>query len=232
VGRAATALADERTAHPDIPFAVAVPSGLLEAGPAGYRLALQRVDVDVTRAQDLLGRARAAQDSADHAGALRLVAETSALWRGEAGADLPTQRLADELRTTVQALRSGVDAVRLQAQLGQGQFAQALPGLRERCAEEPLDEPAHEALMRCLASLGRTNEALAVFAELRSRLAEELGADPAPALVGLHTQLLRGELVAAPPEARALRRWPRRSVSASRPTRCSAGRTTPPHCRR
>ncbi len=180
-----------------------LPSGLLEAGPAGYRLALQRVDVDVTRAQDLLGRARAAQDSADHAGALRLVAETSALWRGEAGADLQTQRIADELRTTVQALRSGVDAVRLQAQLGEGQFAQALPRLRERCAEEPLDEPAHEALLRCLAGLGRTNEALAVFAELRSRLAEELGADPAPTLVGLHTQLLRGELVAAPPEAHA-----------------------------
>lgn len=179
-----------------------LPSGLLEAGPAGYRLALQRVDVDVTRAQDLLGRARAAQDSADHAGALRLVAETSALLRGEAGADLPTQRLADELRTTVQALRSGVDAVRLQAQLGQGQFAQALPGF---VSAAPRSRWTSRRTRRCCGAwpASGTNEALAVFAELRSRLAEELGADPAPALVGLHTQLLRGELVAAPPEAHA-----------------------------
>lgn len=177
-----------------------LPPGMLEAGPAGYRLVLGRAEVDVTRAEDLVRRARGAEDSGDHPSALRLVAEASALWRGESGTDLPTQRQADELRIMVQAVRRDLEEVQLDAQLGQGAYTQVLPHLRERCAQDPMDEAAHAAMMRCLAALGRANEALAVFAALRARLAEELGADPSPELVGLHTLILRGELPAAPTE--------------------------------
>lgn len=62
--------------------------------------------------------------------------------------------------------------------------------LTELVAEHPLRERTHAQLMVALAAVGRQADALAVFQQLRRRLADELGIDPDAEIVALHERLL------------------------------------------
>ncbi|WP_227979567.1 AfsR/SARP family transcriptional regulator [Nocardia spumae] len=171
----------------------ALPEGALEIGPAGYRLLLGETQVDLSLARSLERQAQQRLDQGDTAGCLDLVLRARGLWRGEPGADLPPGPVADEVRELAAARASGLDALELSAREAGGDIGGALRVARRSAAAEPLDEPAHATLMRLLASDGRATEALEVFAGLRTRLGEELGADPGPALVALNTAILRGD---------------------------------------
>lgn len=70
----------------------------------------------------------------------------------------------------------------------QSQVVNVLKPLAER---HPLRETLHGHLMTALHASGRSAEALATYARLRSTLVEELGTEPAPALRDLHWNLLR-----------------------------------------
>ncbi|WP_280408020.1 BTAD domain-containing putative transcriptional regulator, partial [Nocardia brasiliensis] len=83
----------------------------------------------------------------------------------------------------------------LAARESAGDIEGALRLARYRAGAAPLDESAQLTLMRLLAFAGHQNEALESFAVFRTRLAEQLGADPGPALVELNTAILRGEAV-------------------------------------
>ncbi|MDQ1045319.1 tetratricopeptide (TPR) repeat protein [Streptomyces sp. V4I2] len=74
-----------------------------------------------------------------------------------------------------------------------GNHAAVVGRLPDLVAEHPLVEPLAAALMRALHIGGRGPEALACFAALRERLAEELGTDPGPEVRRLHQAILRGE---------------------------------------
>ncbi|WP_024795167.1 BTAD domain-containing putative transcriptional regulator [Tomitella biformata] len=175
-----------------------LPEGAIEAGPAGYRLALGRAAVDLATAQDQVVQAEAAHRAGKHEAALDLLEDSARLWRGEAGADLADAELAAQLRAVVAGLRQRLDGLLVEARLSAGRYAEALPSLAERCELDPVDEHAHGQLMRCLCALGRSNEAIALFATLRERLAERLGVDPSDELARLHLQILRGELAPRP----------------------------------
>ncbi|MFI9510624.1 AfsR/SARP family transcriptional regulator [Nocardia sp. NPDC052566] len=175
----------------------ALPDGALEIGPAGYRLTLAADQVDLTYAGGLVRAAQRHRDAGDLPGCLAAVAAARALWRGEPAADLPAGEVADELRTAAAARLTELDAIELAARESSGDIDGALRLARLRAAREPLDEPAQLALMRLLATAGRPNEALESFATFRARLADQLGADPGPALVELNTAILRGEPVDA-----------------------------------
>ncbi|PSR64462.1 transcriptional regulator [Nocardia sp. MDA0666] len=177
----------------------ALPEGALEIGPAGYRLLLTEEQVDLSLARALEREAQLRFERGDTAGCLGLVQRARALWRGEPGADLPPGPVADELHEFAAARWSALDTLELAAREAAGDLGGALRVARRAAAAEPLDEPAHATLMRLLAGDGRANEALEVFAGLRTRLGEELGADPGPALVALNTAILRGDHSAAGP---------------------------------
>ncbi|MGY4100997.1 AfsR/SARP family transcriptional regulator [Nocardia sp. R16R-3T] len=173
----------------------ALPDAVLEIGPAGYRLTLTADQVDVTLVDDLVCAARAKQVDGDHAGCLEVLTRARSLWRGEPGADLPAGDLADELRTAAAHRWSELEAIEIAARVAGGDLDGAVAITRRTAATNPLDEAAHATLMRLLAAAGRPNEALDVFASIRGRLVEELGADPGPALVELNTAILRGDPV-------------------------------------
>ncbi|MEU2036020.1 MULTISPECIES: AfsR/SARP family transcriptional regulator [Nocardia] len=170
----------------------ALPEGALEIGPAGYRLTLTAEQVDVALAGERLREARRCYTADDRAGCLAAIGQARALWRGEPGGDLPSGDLADDLRVMAGQLLTELDDLELTAREDGGDVDGALRLARRRAAADPLDETAQQILMRLLATAGRANEALESFAAFRSRLVEQLGADPGPALAALHTAILRG----------------------------------------
>jgi predicted ATPase/DNA-binding SARP family transcriptional activator len=71
--------------------------------------------------------------------------------------------------------------------------AQGISELEALAAAHPLRERPVELLMRALWEAGRPAEALAAFERYRGFVADELGADPSPALSRLHVEMLRGQ---------------------------------------
>ncbi|UAK33432.1 winged helix-turn-helix domain-containing protein [Nocardia asteroides] len=181
----------------------ALPEGALEIGPAGYRLTLGAEQIDLSSVGERLARARGRRAAGDLPGCLAEIERARALWRGDPGADLPPGDLAEDLRAAAEQRLAELDELELTAREDGGDLDGALSLARVRAAADPFHEPAQQTLMRLLAAAGRANEALESFAAFRSRLAEELGTDPGPALAEMHTAILRGEPVAriAPPRS-------------------------------
>ncbi len=131
------------------------------------------------------------------AGGYRLGTDAVDLWspdaqrRGEPGADLGETELATRLRETADGLRVRALEARVAEALRSGSPAAAVEAAAALADAAPYDEHAQLLLMKALATDGRRNDALRVFAEFRQRLDEELGTRPGAALVGLNAELLR-----------------------------------------
>ncbi|MGC0365419.1 putative ATPase/DNA-binding SARP family transcriptional activator [Rhodococcus sp. 27YEA15] len=167
----------------------ALPDGALEVTAAGYRLALDRDRVDLSRAADVLRRV--GEGDRDPRAVVEATATALELWRGEPGADV-VGAVGERLSRDAARIRDGLLTARIGALLTLGDFESALPPARARLDAGPFDDTAAAALMRTLAGLGKVNEALDVFAEFRRTLADRLGADPSPELVTLNAELLGG----------------------------------------
>ncbi|MFC4063996.1 BTAD domain-containing putative transcriptional regulator [Actinoplanes subglobosus] len=172
----------------------------VELGPAGYRLAAARDDVDAHRFAALAADGHRALASGEPQRAVTLLRAAADLWQGEPLADVRDAPFAHAQAARLTELGLAASEDRYDAEL-------ALPGpvpspviaeLRDLIAAHPLRERPRAQLMRALVSAGRPAEALGVFEEARRTLAEELGADPSPELVALHTDLLRASGPAAP----------------------------------
>ena len=74
-----------------------------------------------------------------------------------------------------------------------GRHRELLAELADLTGTHPAREHLAELHMRALYATGRTAEALAAYARLRTHLADQLGLDPAPALQRLHRSILRRE---------------------------------------
>ncbi|MFJ2057012.1 AfsR/SARP family transcriptional regulator [Streptomyces sp. NPDC087908] len=155
----------------------------------GYRLDARPEDVDARRFERLAAEGVAALGTGDPARAAALLDEALALWRGPALADLP-DREAEAPRW--EARRLDVRRARLDAALGLGEAAAALPELTALCTAHPLDETLQALRIRALRDTGRAAEALAAYESVRRALANRLGTDPSPALRALHAELLAG----------------------------------------
>jgi predicted ATPase/DNA-binding SARP family transcriptional activator len=147
----------------------------------GYRL-LAEVDVAVFAAH----LAAAGRDPQRYAPAL-------ALWRGRPFAELDHPALQPEVARLVELRAAAVEG-HAQALLDTGRAGEAVAALEALVVAEPLREGAVALLMRALVAAGRQGAALAAYARLRTRLADELGLDPAPDLRELEQQVLRQEL--------------------------------------
>ncbi|MDX3661872.1 BTAD domain-containing putative transcriptional regulator [Streptomyces sp. ID05-26A] len=137
----------------------------------------------VAALQSLVSRLRRVLGAAvvsSHASGYRLEASTdveafartrdASLWRGAAFEEAPFA--VDE-------------AVRLAL------LRDDLAGLEALAAAHPLREDVQARLMLALNAAGRRSDALAVFARVRTALADELGVDPGEALAAAHLTVLR-----------------------------------------
>ncbi|MCX5192436.1 winged helix-turn-helix domain-containing protein [Streptomyces sp. NBC_00249] len=166
--------------------------------PPGYRLALGEDPpaLDAHRFRSLAARARAtAQPQARAA----LFTEALELWRGAAYADFPDAAFARPAAHRLAEERLAVLEERAEALLETGEHASLTGELAGLVAAHPLRERLRAVQLRALYRAGRPSEALASYAALRVRLAEELGTDPGPELAALHTAILRQDPALAAP---------------------------------
>jgi DNA-binding SARP family transcriptional activator len=175
-------------------------AGRLETVGRSYRLVVGTDEVDLFRARQLARRAED-QRRADPGGALLLLDQATALWRGAPLADLADLPLALTARPALEEERLAVFDARIDVLLELGRNQEAIPELLRMTDEEPLRSRPHDRLMLALYRSGRQAEALDVFRHHRDTLAAELGLDPSQSAVTLQRQILRQDpsiMLAAP----------------------------------
>ncbi|MFF4492393.1 BTAD domain-containing putative transcriptional regulator [Streptomyces sp. NPDC001544] len=167
----------------------------------GYLISVDEALVDMHRFSELIRQARAAQDDSD---AMALFDEALALWRGDPFSGVDTPWLND-VREVLQKERFAAELDFTDLRLAQGQHTELVPTLVSRAGEYQWDERLAAQLMLALYRSGRQADALARYEQTRTRLAEELGLDPSPALRQLHQRILTADpdLAASGPPATA-----------------------------
>ncbi|MEE4489726.1 AfsR/SARP family transcriptional regulator [Streptomyces sp. BE230] len=164
----------------------------LASDSGGYAMRIGPEALDLTVAQDRVADAEKARASGDRCRARTLLNEALALWDGEALASVPGP-YADYQRSRLEEWRLQLTETRLDLDLEVGCHAEAVSELTALTAAHPLRERLRELLMVALYRSGRQAEALAVYADTRRLLAEELGVDPRPELAALQQRILQAD---------------------------------------
>ncbi|MEU5541680.1 BTAD domain-containing putative transcriptional regulator [Streptomyces sioyaensis] len=157
------------------------------------------LDLDHDRAEQYAAEAEKAKASGDRGRARELLECALALWDGEPLAGLAGP-YAETQRTRLDEWRLSLTEARLELILESGRHADVVSELTALTAAHPLRERLRELLMLALYRSGRQAEALAVYADTRRLLADELGVDPCASLSDLHQRILRADIeLDAPP---------------------------------
>lgn len=180
--------------------------GAIETLPdGGYRLATERVELDVARFEESVARGRRLAATGEPDRAAVALAGALAMVRGDAYRTLDhwapaaseTARLTDLVRTAEEDL--------LEARLAVGEHREVASDAEALVARDPLRERRWGALALAQYRCGRQADALRSLRLARSLLREELGIDLGPALVGLEERILRqDESLRAVAEARSV----------------------------
>ncbi|MYU20406.1 BTAD domain-containing putative transcriptional regulator [Streptomyces sp. SID8352] len=173
--------------------------GVLVSESGGYAVrGLADGALDLVVAQERAAEAEKARAAGDLAGAREELCRALALWDGEVLAGVPGP-YARAQRVRLEEWRLQLLELRLELDLEQGRHSPAVSELTALTAEHPLRERLRELLMLALYRAGRQAEALAVYADTRRLLAEELGVDPRPELRELQNRVLRADPALAEP---------------------------------
>ncbi|MCK7624474.1 NB-ARC domain-containing protein [Streptomyces sp. RS10V-4] len=171
---------------------------LATRGP-GYVLLADPGSVDVHRFRSLVGGVR----DVDPPAAVAMLRQALGLWRGEALADVPGERVR-------RTLGAGLAQARVAAlqELGRrllelGRYGELVTELSGWIAEHPHHEELTALLMRALQAGGRQAEALDHYHRARRHLKEQLGIDPGPALSQAYLAVLGGGHSPPPAAGRA-----------------------------
>jgi DNA-binding SARP family transcriptional activator/predicted ATPase len=166
--------------------------GVIVGGRTGYRLASSpEVSVDLDTAARYCEHAER-KLAASPAIALAIVEQAiGVLSAGVALADEPYSSWGDPARDELRELLRRAWLAAAEAALAAGDARTAARHAEAAMVADPLDETAHRWYMAACAAAGEPAKALAAYAALRERLAEELGTDPAPQTQELYLSILR-----------------------------------------
>ncbi|MFE9624524.1 BTAD domain-containing putative transcriptional regulator [Streptomyces sp. NPDC006527] len=177
--------------------------GVLVTESGGYAVrGLVDGALDLAVAQEWAARAEKARAAGNLVPAREVLNRTLALWDGEALAGVPGP-YAEAQRVRLEEWRLGLLEARLDLDLELGCHTEAVSELTALTAAHPLRERFRELLMLALYRSGRQAEALAVYADARQLLAEELGVDPGRSLQDLHEGILRADPAVTEPSTSA-----------------------------
>ncbi len=169
------------------------PSRFVPRGSTGYTLQLPDDDsvwIDTVEFERLLGEANVRHDGPKK---YRILESALQLYTGdylvdegqECWAIAERTRLRERYFTNVLAL--------MESQRNLGFYDDAITIGRKALMIDGCREPLYPIIMYCQAMLGDTVGALQTFEQCRQELGDQLGVDPAPHTLALHTELLRGE---------------------------------------
>ncbi|MYV90694.1 AfsR/SARP family transcriptional regulator, partial [Streptomyces sp. SID1034] len=175
---------------------------VLVSESGGYAIRPGAATLDLTGAQELATAAEKARAGGEKGRARDLLNTALAHWDGEPLAGVPGP-YAENQRTRLAEWRLQLTEARLDLDLEAGCHAEAVSELTALTAAHPLRERLRELLMLALYRSGRQAEALAVYADTRRLLADELGVDPRPELARLQQRILRADQDLARPPADA-----------------------------
>lgn len=190
----------------------ALSADAIETRPPGYLIHADATLVDRVEFERLAVQGRQAAAEGDHATAARLLGDALALWRGPAlgGIGETLRAMADQLEEARQAALEE----RIAAELAQtGRERELVAELTALVATHPTRERLRGQLMLALYRLGRQADALAVYAEGRDVLNEELGIDPGPGLRRMYEAILRADEELLPTAADAPGLAPRETAA-------------------
>ncbi|MEW1722598.1 BTAD domain-containing putative transcriptional regulator [Streptomyces sp. NPDC093109] len=173
-------------------------SGVLVSESGGYALRTAPETLDLSLAVELAGHADKERAAGNRALARDLLNRSLDLWTGETLASVPGP-YAETQRARLEEWRLQLTESRLDMDLEAGCHAGAVSELTALTAAHPLRERLRELLMLALYRGGRQAEALAVYADTRRLLADELGVDPRPELARLHQRILEADVLLAGP---------------------------------
>lgn len=157
----------------------------------GYRIVVERHDVDSAVFEDLVAKAAVAFDDDDLSAVVRHLRHGLSMWRGEALHDLAASsdrisaaatRLNDKRLTAVEMLAA--------ACIRTGQNHMAIEYVRAAIAQDPLHERLWGHLMLALYRVGRRADALATYQQLRTLVIDNLGVNPCREVAELHQRIL------------------------------------------
>ncbi|OKI15770.1 hypothetical protein A6A08_09425 [Nocardiopsis sp. TSRI0078] len=163
----------------------------IETGGDGYQIRVEPRELDSAVFDAALRRGlRAAEEGgADEAGPLLEAALD--LWRGNALQDTPLDGDLALAHTHLDEQRLACFEELMKVRLAQGRHTEVLHQLNSVIgAHHPLREQLWILRMTALSREGRCAEALNAYQDIRSRLVDELGVDPSPALRKLHGRIL------------------------------------------
>ncbi|MEW9554849.1 BTAD domain-containing putative transcriptional regulator [Nonomuraea sp. NPDC050783] len=176
---------------------------LIHTREEGYVLRLAAEDLDATVFLDLVNRAKRARQAGDAAGEAGLLRRASALWRGPALVDVPSESLHRDHVLVLNEQRVQVLERWFELGLRAGRHEEMLVELRAATAAHPLRERLWAQLMIALHRSGLQAEALRAYHTVSDVLRRELGVDPGDELRKLHHDILVGDrAVLVPPEPR------------------------------
>lgn len=175
--------------------------GVLVSESGGYALRTRADALDLSAARELAAAAEKERASGNRRQARELINKALGRWDGEPLASVPGP-FAETERARLGEWRLQLVEGRLDIDLELGRHAEAVSELTALTAAHPLRERLRELLMVALYRSGRQAEALAVYADTRRLLADELGVDPRPELAKLQHRILQAdtELARTPEE--------------------------------
>ncbi|MGK5741224.1 BTAD domain-containing putative transcriptional regulator [Micromonospora sp. URMC 103] len=202
---------------------------------AAYRMKIDEESLDLLRFRRLV--ARAADSSGEPA--VEFYREALALWRDRCASGLQSGGRPHPDFVAVDGERFAAVRAAADVALRAGRVHRVLPAIRLAAEHEPWDEALQARLLLALAADGRRGEALAAYADIEHRLADELGIQPgvelraarhallgrgspgggSPSRRGAGPAVLRPE---APPAGGDAEAWPSGGPEASRPTSAEA----------
>jgi DNA-binding SARP family transcriptional activator len=160
-------------------------------GRGGYTLG-DGISVDLHEAAALVAAAEGCARQGDARRGLPAAERAIELLdRGPALAEQPTADWAETARIMQEALLRRARHTAAESALRADAPARAQILAESALTADPLDEAAYRLFMRAAMANGQTARAMVAFQRVRSTLAAEFGADPAPATSDLHVTILR-----------------------------------------
>lgn len=156
----------------------------------GYLLDICPSHVDVQRYDSMVRSGNRAMEAGQYNSASRLLTSALATWRGPALADVPTGSALGIEAVRLEQDRLSALVNRIGADLRLGRHSALIGELSELTARHPLHEGLWSHYVLALHRCGRQRDALDAYASLRSRLVDELGIEPSPALRSLQLAVL------------------------------------------